>query len=168
MAEIISPWQQRQKDLKEFMTTGLQKSFAYIRVAVDDETRPMLFPEVLWIFQELYDQRSKPLQGLWCRECVRLKRCIKSERQGFICAAYFLWSDVRITHVLNTEERRTLLQTLPLVWENLAPLLHVELLGIFYLQQWSLYTTMDFSKVGLRKKLLENSQNTSPYLLTVQ
>ena len=51
-------------------------------------------------------------------------------------------------------EQLAMLQLLPLTEEALAPLHHLELLGIFYACLFSLDTVADFSKVALRTRLV--------------
>jgi hypothetical protein len=56
-----------------------------------------------------------------------------------------------------TEERRTVLCTMPVEEAALQTLTTIELLGLFPLRQYTLATVVDFSRAGLRSRLLASA-----------
>ena len=127
-------------------TTPEKYAEAYARQQQWEEVRQPIFAEFLWVFD--YVTVSKA----WCcRRCVfgRERRCLRGLRQGLQCVAYWHWRQVSNT------EQLTMLQALPLMADALQPLSHMELLGIFYASEFTLDTVADFSKQGLRSRLVD-------------
>ncbi len=139
MGEIATSFQQRLKH-------DLFRQFLRWRLAYEDEIRQPHFAEFLWIFDRQIVRKE------WiCRRCTnrRERMCIYGRQQGFQCLAYWWWQQPA------TPSQKILVQEIPLVncWLQYLP--HIQLLGIFYIRQFSLATVGDFSKVGLRTRLLQ-------------
>ena len=163
----VSPLREKLKNTNEFITREWMYALSRVRVRLDEEIRQPIFMDFIWVFDTLYDQRSRPLEGLWCKGCHRFKRCTKGMRQACQCFAYFLWSDARMQSPMNTDTQREVLQHLPLDTLHLNPLMTYELLGVFFFHGISLLTLVDLSKVSLRSRIMESQENNSPYLLTL-
>lgn len=134
------------EEAKQLCTVDLFRAFLRVKMAYEDEVRQPHFSEFLWIF----DRQIVP-KGWVCRRCIfRLERqCTRGRQQGFQCLAYWWWHQ----EWLSTEKEA--LACIPLNDSYLQYLTHMQLLGVFYMQYLDLSTVTDFSKVGLRTRLMQ-------------
>lgn len=130
----------------------------------DPELRPIRFPELEYVF---YDKDLRKIHRLACRVCLRFQRCIQGPQQQFRCFAYWLWSEASTQP--DRLQKLHALKELPLSPDALASLSPEELLGLFVIHRGNLGTVVDFSRQGLRQRLVQigqESQENSRYLLT--
>jgi len=130
-------------DLQDVPTTEIRR-----RLAAVADTLQTHFVHLLWVFR----QQRLPKTVL-CRRCVthEERRCVYGRQHGFQCIAYW-W-----THSIITDERRAFLMEMPLEEASLQTLTTIELLALFPLRQYTLATVVDFSRAGLRSRLLESA-----------
>ena len=140
---------------------------------VPPEDTPITLPALEHVF---YDKDISKRTGLRCRTCLKFHRCTLGPQQMLQCFAYFLYHP-EISTTPNLEEETTFLLNLnldrqcPLTEDVLAPLSPEQLLGVFFLHHYSLWTVVDISPRGLRTRLtqiVQDNVHPSPYLLTTE
>lgn len=150
--------------LRQILKEGLFRSFLRVRLTFEEECRQPHFSEFIWVFDtdaQFWHFRNK---GKWVCQgpCYKGRMCVYGPQQGYACLAYWRW------HIGALCAQTRMLATIPLEDVFLQYLTHMQLLGIFYVRQFSLRTVADFSKVGLRSRLLaiaeaqKNEPLTSP------
>lgn len=136
-------------------------------LALPLEERPLVFPE---LEEALYDKDIRKQTGLRCRTCLHFQRCTLGPQQMLACFGYFLWHP----HVSTTPARAAqahVLQTCPLTERVIASLSVQDLLGVYALRGYSVWTLVDITRRGLRARLhliQGESAHPSPYRLTTE
>ena len=139
---------------------------------VPPEDTPITLPALEHVF---YDKDIRKSTGLRCRTCLRFHRCTLGPQQMLQCFAYFLYQPGISTNP-NLGADVTFLQNLSIPLEadalnTLNALSTEQLLGVFFLRNYSLHTLVDITPRGLRTRLTQITQDTlhpSPYLLTTE
>ena len=138
------------------ITEGLFRQYLRFQMAYENEIREPHFTEFLWIFDHQIVRKE-----WWCRRCIgrRERQCTKGRQQGFQCLAYWRWHHYSRVEDTDTEAQWMAevarLQTIPLTHALLQDLDHMQLFGVFYLQQRNLATMDSFAKVSLRTRLIQ-------------
>lgn len=133
------------------------RALCYLRDAYLNEFRQPKFYEFIHAFY------GRNIRSYHCQLCVRQRACFHGVRHGYQCITYYRW------HMGMDEEAHQLKACVQqgITEEYLLTLTHIQLLGILYFSGLTLETVVDFSKVGLRSRILSWFWiEKSPYLLT--
>lgn len=143
------------EEIDQLFKKTLKLAMVDVRMFYYEDIRQAFFFE----FENFLNLQTRGRRDFYCTHCVRLRYCPRGMAQFLACVAHFKYANA-------DEETQKFYQEYPIIDKELAKLDREQLLGVFYFQKYNLRTVVDFSRRGLRLRLLEIVENNSPYLLT--